>query len=326
MDTPYPIADEPLATHKHHGLLPTRRPWLMPFRRWANHQGTVALEMAHELMRYRELLVSLAAREIRCRYKQSVLGVTWAVCLPLVTMLIFTFVFTRAIDITRHVDVAMPYAIFAYLGLLPWLFFATSLTQAVNSLTTNASLLNKIYFPRELFPFASVISALVDFLIGSLVLMGLTIYFHVSVDQSGPVAQQAGQLVRGDWSYTLHWTVLLVPVVLVVQLLLTLGLSLLLSMANLFYRDVRHVLAVGIQLWMFLTNVLYPLPTHDPLVRAVVSVNPMTPILTAYRDLVILGCLPEWGPSLYATLISLAVFLIGWRWFHSAEFRFAERV
>jgi len=282
--------------------------------------------MVRELIRYRELLVSLTVREIRIRYKQSILGIAWALVLPLAMMLIFTFVFTRAIDLRQYVDVSMPYALFAYLGLLPWVFFATSLTQAVNSLVANSSLLTKIYFPREIFPLASVASALIDFLIGAAVLVVLILYFHLAPDSCATAMLDGGRMARADWTFTLHPTVLLVPLVVLVQIVLTLGLAMLLSMANLFYRDVRHVFAVVIQLWMFLTNVLYPLPTADPVVRAIIRANPMTPIISAYRDLTVYGRLPEFGTSTYAILISTAAFLIGWRCFHAMEFRFAERV
>jgi len=289
---------------------------------WLGSELATGRAMIAELIRYRELLVSLTLREIRVRYKQSVLGVAWALFLPLTMMLIFTFVFTRAIPVTQLVDISMPYAVFAYIGLLPWIFFATSLTQAVNSLVANTTLVTKIYFPREMFPFASVASALVDFLIGTVVLVGLVVYFHVAADPYGPAVVQAGQTIAGDWTFTAHPTLLLVPAVLLVQVVLTLGLAMLLSMANLFYRDIRYVFTVAIQLWMFLTNVIYPLPTENVIVNA----NPMTPIISAYRDLIIHGRLPELGPSLYAVGISVAVLLIGWRWFHATEFKFAERI
>jgi lipopolysaccharide transport system permease protein len=293
-----------------------------PVARWIAGEVATARSMVGELIRYRELLASLTGREIRIRYKQSVLGVAWALFLPLAMMLIFTFVFTRAIDLRQSVDVSMPYPIFAYIGLLPWVFFATALTQAVNSLVGNASLLTKIYFPREIFPFASVASAMVDFLIGVAVLVLLIAYYHVAPDQCGGAAPGA----RGDWTFAPHLTLLAVPVVVLVQVLLTLGLALLLSMANLFYRDVRYVFTVAIQLWMFLTNVLYPLPDRDGTMRLLTHINPMTPIIAAYRDLIVHGRLPALEPSLYAVGVSVAVFLVGWRWFHAAEFRFAERV
>jgi len=285
-----------------------------------------AREMVAELIRYRELLLSLTSREIRVRYKQSVLGVAWALLLPLSMMLIFTFVFTRAIDITRHLDVAMPYAIFAYTGLLPWVFFATSLTQAVNSLVANASLLSKIYFPREMFPLSCVASAFVDFLIGLAVLIVLVVYYHVVPDAWGGTIVSAGHVVRADWTFTFRFTLLAIPLVVLAQLALTVGLAFLLAMANLFYRDVRQVFAVAIQLWMFLTNVLYPLSTSDAVTRTLLYLNPMTPILSAYRDLAIYGRWPEPGPSIYAAVVSVVLLLVGWRCFHAAEFKFAERV
>ncbi len=302
----------------------TARPTTLqePAAGWLRREVRIWQEMVAELLRYRELLASLTGREISVRYKQSMLGIAWALLLPLTMMVIFTFVFTRAVQLKEVVDIAMPYAVFAYIGLLPWLFFATSLTQAVNSLVANSSLVTKIYFPREMFPFASVASALVDFLIGSLVLIGLVVYFHLVPDTSGPAVAVGSETVAGDWTFTFHPTMLLVPLVLVVQIILTLGLALLLSMANLFYRDVRYLFTVAIQLLMFLTNVIYPLPTDS----AWVNLNPMTPIISAYRELIIMGQLPEAGPSLYAAGFAVVTFLLGWRWFHATEFRFAERI
>ncbi|MCH7849782.1 MAG: ABC transporter permease, partial [Planctomycetes bacterium] len=133
-----------------------------------------------ELLRYKQLLISLTWRDIRVRYKQSLLGIAWAVLLPLTMMLVFTFVFTRAIDARSLIAVDMPYALFAYLGLVPWAFFATGLNGCVASLVANRNLVTKVYFPREVFPLSCVASAFVDFCIAMSVVVALMVYFHVS--------------------------------------------------------------------------------------------------------------------------------------------------
>ncbi len=164
-------------------------------------------EGAGELYRYRELLASLTWRDVRIRYKQSMLGIGWAVLMPLSMMLVFTFVFTRAIDAQSVLNVDMPYALFAYTGLVPWTFFSMGLNGCVNSLVANRNLVTKVYFPREVFPLACIGSSFVDFFIASTVLAGLMAYFHFS----------------GTWSCAIQPAIAFVPVVLCVQVALMIG-------------------------------------------------------------------------------------------------------
>jgi ABC-type polysaccharide/polyol phosphate export permease len=261
-----------------------------------------------ELLRYRQLLLSLTWRDLRVRYKQSVLGIAWAVLLPLSMMLVFTFVFTRAIDATSLLGVDMPYALFAYMGLVPWMFFSVSLTSCVNSLVANRNLVTKVYFPREVFPLSCVASSFVDFCVAMAVLAGLMGYFHAT----------------GEWTLTAHRTLLFLPVVVAVQVALTIGIGMLLAMANLFYRDVRQIFGVVIQLWMFISTVVVPVPQDGSLLAQVISVNPMVPIIGAYRDCIIHGRLPDSAHFLYAVLVAVIALTGGWMCFRRASFRFAE--
>lgn len=261
-----------------------------------------------ELLRYKQLLVSLTWRDIRVRYKQSLLGIAWAVLLPLTMMLVFTFVFTRAIDARSLIAVDMPYALFAYLGLVPWAFFATGLNGCVASLVANRNLVTKVYFPREVFPLSCVASAFVDFCIAMSVVVALMVYFHVS----------------GEWTLTLHPTVLFLPVVVCVQVALMVGLGMLLAAGNLFYRDVRHIFSVSIQLLMFVSNVVVPVPETDSIVSRLLWYNPMIPIIGAYRDCIIHGRLPDAGAFAYASMVALAALVVGWSCFRRASPRFAE--
>lgn len=261
-----------------------------------------------ELLRYRQLLLSLTWRDLRVRYKQSVLGIGWAVLLPLSMMLVFTFVFTRAIDATAILQVDMPYALFAYIGLVPWTFFSMSLSSCVNSLVANRNLVTKVYFPREVFPLSCVASSFVDFCIAMTVLVGLMAYFHLS----------------GKWPFTPHWSLLFLPVVVLVQIMLTIGIGMLLAMANLFYRDVRQVFSVVIQLWMFISAVVIPVPRDGSLLARALAVNPLVPIIGAYRDCVVHGRWPEPGPFLYATIVAVVLLVGGWICFRRASFKFAE--
>ncbi|UCF35073.1 MAG: ABC transporter permease [Phycisphaerales bacterium] len=260
-----------------------------------------------EVLRYRQLLLSLTWRDIRIRYKQSMLGIGWAILLPLSMMLIFTFVFTRAVDASALLNVDMPYALFAYIGLVPWTFFSLALSGCVNSLVANRNLVTKVYFPREVFPLSCIASSFVDFVIAFSVLCGLIAYFHFS----------------GEWSFQPRLTLLFLPLVISVQIVLMIGIGMMLAMANLFYRDVRQVFGVAIQLLMFLSNVVVPVPRHG-LLGQVLAANPMVPLIGAYRDCVVHGRLPDPAGFAYATIFAFVVLISGWLCFRKASFRFAE--
>ncbi len=267
--------------------------------------------MFRELYEYRELLYSLTLREIRVRYKQSLLGVLWAVFVPLAMMLIFTFVFTRALKIEGRIDLGgMPYAVFVYIGLLPWTFFASSLTGSVSSLVANTSLVTKTYCPREAFPLSCVASSAFDFGIASVLLVGVIGYFHFTT----------------DWSFQFHATLVFLPVVLMVQIVFTVGMAFLLAMGNLFYRDVRYLFSVLINLWMFVTAVVYPLESWRPFCNFLINLNPMTPIINAYRQCLIYGEWPLSLPFAYVAVLSVALLMGAWVLFHRLEPKFAEYI
>ena len=264
------------------------------------------------LYQYRELLWMLAWRDIRVRYKHSVLGIAWAVLPPVLMVGIFTFVFgtinqINPAGLTGHAT--LPYSLFAFAGLVPWTFFANGLTAATSSLVSNRQLVTKIYFPREVFPLAAIVSAFIDFLIASVVLVGYATFLHFS---------------SGDWRYELQISLLLLPIVVAVQVVLMLGLSLMLSMANLFFRDVGFLFRSIIQVWMFFTCVLYQLEATAGWKRLAIQLNPMTPIIRAYRDCLILGRNPFDLAFASASLSAVAALILGWMWFGRRECRFAE--
>ncbi len=252
-----------------------------------------------------ELLWSLAMRDIKVKYKQSIMGIAWAMFLPLSMMLVFTFVFTRVVQVKTDV----PYAIFAYCGLLPWNFLSNSTGAAVNSLLANRGLVTKIYMPAEVFPLSSILASFIDFLIGAIVLVGLMLYYSLT-----------GHHV------VISWTVLLVLPVLFVQIVFVCGVSFYLSMGNLFFRDVRYVYSVMIMLWMFASSVIYPMKTSDPTIQFLLNLNPMTPILNSYRDVLLRGTLPDWGTLSYSALVSIVLFLTGWMVFYKMQYKFAEKI
>lgn len=258
-----------------------------------------------ELLSYRTLLWTLTWRDVRVRYKQSLLGIVWAMFIPVSMMLLFSFVFTKVVAVKTDV----PYPIFAYCGLLPWQFFSSATTAATNSLIANRTLVTKIYFPSEVFPISSVIASFVDFLVGSIVLVALIAYFYLA-----------------DFSVVISWTAFLVIPVIIVQILFTTGVSFFLSMGNLFFRDVRYIYNIMITLWMFATSVVYPMKVSSPGLQKILNLNPMTPIIDAYRDVLLRGKVPDINTLGYTIVISSAIFLSGWVIFYKMQYKFAEKV
>jgi ABC-type polysaccharide/polyol phosphate export permease len=259
------------------------------------------VSMLGEQVRYREVLLAMVRRDLLLRYKQAALGFGWAVLVPLLHMIVFTVVFTRVVLL----ETEFPYPIYAYTGLLPWALFASAVRFSAGSLVANRDLITKIFFPREVFVFSAVIVALVDFLVASLVLLALMAYYGVG----------------------LSWSVLFVPVIVGVQLAFTTGIGLLVAMANLFYRDVRYLVDVLLTAWMFGTSVVYPVERiGGRLAEILVLVNPMTPIINAYRSVVLGGSLPDLAALAPAAGLAVGVLAVGWLVFHRGEFRFAEEV
>ncbi len=257
-------------------------------------------EMFMEQRHYRELLLQVTYRDLLLRYKQTVMGFAWAIFMPLVNTAVFSVIFMRVAPI----DTGMPYPLFAFCGLLAWNFFASSLKFAVTSLTSNTGLVTKVYFPREILPISAVLVCTVDFAVASVVLAGLMAYYHVG------------------W----HWTIAFLPIVVAIHVIFTVAIALLLSMANLFYRDVKYLFEIVLTVWMFITSVVYPVERAGGLLARIMAWNPMTPIVDAYRDVLIRGQLPPAISFGSAAALSIVLLGIAWLTFHRAEFEFAENV
>jgi lipopolysaccharide transport system permease protein len=257
-------------------------------------------EMVGEQVRYRGLLAEMTKRDLLLRYKQTVMGFGWAILMPLLNTAVFSVIFTRV----ARIETPVPYPLFAYCGLVAWNFFASSLKFSVVSLTSNATLVTKVYFPREIFPFAAIVVALVDFAVGSIVLIPFMIWY--------------GVVPTG--------AVLFLPIVLAVHVTFTAGVALLIAMANLFYRDVKYVFEIAIMVWMFLTSVLYPVTLVGGRMGQWLQLNPMTPIIEGYRRALLLGESPLTPAFGAAALVASLTLLVAWIAFHRAEFEFAENV
>ena len=257
-------------------------------------------EIIGEQYEFRELLYQMTRRDLLLRYKQTIMGFGWAVFMPLINTAVFSVIFTRVAPLQMD----MPYPLFAYCGLLCWNFSASSFRFAVTSLTTNASLVTKVYFPREIFPISAVAVSVVDFAVGATVLVGLMIYYHVV-----PTI-----------------TLIALPWVLVVHVVFTLSVSLILAMANLFYRDVKYLFELVLTVWMFLTAVLYPVSQVGGLTGKIMAINPLTPIIDGYRDVLLRGRWPNPMDFTLTTIVSALLLVIAWVIFHRAESEFAENV
>jgi lipopolysaccharide transport system permease protein len=257
-------------------------------------------EMAGEQIQFRELLYQMTLRDLLLRYKQAVMGFGWAILMPLVNTLVFSVIFTRIAPL----DTGVPYPLFAYCGLLVWNFSASSFRFSVNSLTANANLVTKVYFPREIFPISATLVSLVDFAVGSLVLVALMVYYRIPPS----------------------WALVALPAIMLVQIMFTVGISLLLAMANLFYRDVKYLFEIVITMWMFATSVVYPVTMVGGKLSRVLALNPMTPIIEAYRDILLKGQLPHPAVFGWAFVAAAVTLVLAWLAFHRAEFTFAENI
>ena len=256
-------------------------------------------EMALEQVQFRELLLQITLRDLRVRYKQTIMGFGWAMFMPLVNTAVFSVIFMRVAPL----DTGMPYPLFAYCGLLTWNFSAAAFRFAVTSLTGNSNLVTKVYFPREIFPISSVIVSFIDLLVGSLVLVGLNVYYRVPPT----------------------WMLMVLPAVLLVHVCFTVAVAMILAMANLFYRDVRYLFDIVLTLWMFSTSVLYPMSLVGGKTGRVLALNPMTPIIDAYRNVLIRGVAPD--PSFgWTTGVTVVLLVMAWVAFHRAEVSFAENI
>ncbi len=257
---------------------------------------------AQELYQAKDLLWAWTGRNIRARYQQSALGWLWAVIQPAAQVAIFTVVFTLFVP----VDTAgAPYVVFSYIAVVPWSLLASALPDMANALVDNMSLITKIYFPRETLPVAALLARLVDFAIAALVAAVLL------------VAYQTPAFLPG---------LLYLPVALAIELLLILGLGLGCAALNVFFRDVRSLLILGLQIWFYASPILYPvtLVPHD--LRPFYYLNPMVGVLEVFRAVLLQGTLPDPKVLLPSAIVSTLLFIAGYWLFKRVEFRFADIV
>lgn len=263
-------------------------------------KGWISIDLK-EIWNYRELFYFLTKRDIKVRYKQAVLGGLWAIIQPVFTMVVFTLFFGR---LAKMPSDGIPYPIFVYAGLLPWTYFANALSASGNSLVGSANLITKVYFPRLIVPGAASLAGLFDFFIAALILGAMMIYYHCLPGIS-----------------IIHF-----PFLVILTFLCAVGAGLWLAALNVQYRDIRYVIPFLIQLWMFVSPIIYPVTIVEERYRWLLALNPMGGVITAYRAS-LLGHQPiDWFLLGISTIIICLLFISGLYYFRRMEKTFADVV
>jgi lipopolysaccharide transport system permease protein len=263
-------------------------------------EGWVNLRL-NEVWEYRELLYFLSWRDIKVRYKQTVLGAAWAVLQPFLTMVVFSIFFGNLAGVPSD---EVPYPIFSYAALVPWMFFANGLTKSTQSLVSGGNMVKKIYFPRLLMPIAAVFSGLVDFVLAFLVLLAMMLYFDILPTMA----------------------VIWLPLLLLLGLVTSLGVGMWLTAMNVQFRDIRYVMPFIVQVWMFATPIAYPSSLLDQPWRTLYALNPMVGVVEGFRW-ALLGVDTQPGPMIVvSSLVAIGLLVSGAFYFRRMEKTFADVV
>ena len=256
-----------------------------------------------DLWRYRELFFILAWRDISVRYKQTIIGVAWAIIRPFLTMVVFTVIFGRLAKLPSDGDV--PYALMVFSAMLPWTLFSTSLSEASNSLVDNANLISKVYFPRLIVPTATVVAAFVDFIVSFVILLFLMVYY-----QFAPT-----------------WNIVLLPAFLLLALLASIGPGLWITSLNVKYRDFRYIIPFFVQFGLYVSPVGFSSQVIPQQWRLLYSINPMVGVIDGFRWCILGGQSPLYWPGFSLSLTIVAFFLwLGVRQFRKMERTFADLI
>jgi lipopolysaccharide transport system permease protein len=262
-------------------------------------EGWAAIEWS-ELWRYRELLYFLTWRDVKIRYKQTALGAAWAILQPFMQMLVMTLFFGRMAGLDQKTG-GVPYPIFLFAALLPWTFFSNAIANSGNSLVGSSNLITKVYFPRLIIPLASVGAGLVDLAVSFVVLLAMMLYYHTAIT----------------------WQVVLVPLFLLGTVLTATGVGTLLSALTVAYRDFRYVVPLLVQLWMFVSPVMYPSDIVPAQWRGLYFLNPMAGLIEGFRA-AFLGRPLDPGHIVLSLVVSVALFVGGAAYFRKVERSFAD--
>ncbi|KKL60981.1 hypothetical protein LCGC14_2199880 [marine sediment metagenome] len=253
------------------------------------------------LWQHRELLWGMTGRNVRSLYKQSILGYAWIFVNPLMQILVLTFVFSTILLIP---SLGIPFPLFLFVGLLPWMFFSNALATATDSIVGSANLVTKVYFPREILVMAAVFSKIVDLLFGLLILLGLMIVYGEAPS----------------------WTVVWVPAIFAIQLLFTVGLALPLAALNLYFHDVRYLIGVVLLAWFYMTPIIYPVDIVPERFKIIFDLNPLALVINAYRRVLLMETSPGWDRLLLGFAAAFLSFVVGYYLFKRMEAGFADRI
>lgn len=271
-------------------------------------RGWISLGLA-ELWEYRELLYFLTWRDIKVRYKQTVLGASWAVLQPFLTMVVFSLFFGRLAQVPSD---GLPYPLFSYAALVPWTFFATGLAQSSNRMVGSANLIRKIYFPRLVLPISSVLAGLVDLAIASAVLVAVLMpWFH---------------FFDPRWSFTWSSSLLLLPLLTLLALVTALAAGFWLSATNVQFRDVRYAVPFLVQIWLFATPIAYPSSLLAERWQVVYALNPMVGVVEGFRWALLGTDTAPGAVVLVSSLVAVALLISGAYYFRRVERTFADIV
>ena len=263
-------------------------------------KGWVSLQL-RELWAYRELLYFLIWRDVKVRYKQTVLGAAWAVIQPVFNMIVFTLFFKRVITLQDGI----PYEVFTLSALVPWSLFENGLNQSANSLVGSANLIKKVYFPRLTIPIATVLSGLVDFLLAFLILLGMMLWFGI----------------------TPTINIVFLPFFVLLAILTSLGVGLWLSALNVQFRDIRYTIPFLSRLWFFATPIIYPSTTiNSEFWRTIYGLNPMVGVVDGFRWALLGGAQPAWAMLAMSFIAAVLLLVTGGLYFRRMEKNFADVV
>lgn len=256
------------------------------------------------IFKWHELLWQMVGREVKSRYKQSILGYAWVILNPLAQMLVMSFAFSIILRIPTNSASNIPYSIFLFVALLPWNLFSTSLIASTSSLVNAASLITKVYFPRSILVIAAILAKVVDFLFALIILIIYMIIYQIPI------------------TINILWVI---PIFFIQQLF-TIGVSLFLSASNLLYRDIQYLLTLIITLWFYITPVVYPADIVPERYKLIFQINPMAVIINAYRQTILGNGAPNYISLFIALTVSIITLLLGLSYFKSREKIFADNI
>lgn len=267
-----------------------------------NHTEVVIgmLLMFCNIYRYREMLINMVRRELRGKYKGSILGFLWTFINPLLQLVVYTIVFSNIMRMG-----VSNYEIFLFVALIPWMFFSTSVLSGAGSIIYNQSLVTKIYFPREILPLSVVTSNFINMIYCSVIVLAVVLFYHMNLNLE-------------------VWFML--PVIAFIEYILVIGIVLIVSALTVYFRDLEHILGIIIMAWQFLTPVMYPESLVPSQYQAILYLNPMTPIIISFRDVLYYGKMPVVENLVYAFLWSLIIFICGFLLFGKLQKDFAEEL